>query len=102
VNDLGLGNGDTGLRRQRHGRMLDERSVNVFVVEELDDPLLAIDFNQCLGLCAAQGAATPFNDFGFESSQRIPSFNLGDNLAEFLGLRQPWQGTAFSRDVGGG
>lgn len=50
VNNLGLGDGDTGLRRQRQGRVLDERSVNVLVLEELDDPLLALDFDQSLGL----------------------------------------------------
>jgi hypothetical protein len=33
--------------------VLDERSVDVLVVEELDDPLLTLDVDKRLGLCAA-------------------------------------------------
>jgi hypothetical protein len=52
--------------------------------------------------CAAAWAATAFNDFGLTRSQGLACFNRGHHLAQFLGLRQPWQGAAFSGQVGGG
>ena len=51
MNDLGLGNGDASLSCQRHGRVLNERRVDVFVVKEFDNPLFAIDVDKRLGFC---------------------------------------------------
>lgn len=46
--DAGLGDRDAGQRGERHRRVLDKRHVDGFVVEELDDPLHAADFDERL------------------------------------------------------
>ena len=38
--------------------MLDQRHIDGFIVEELDDPLLTGNFNQCIGFSPTETAAS--------------------------------------------
>ena len=68
--------------------MLDKRRIDGLVIEKLDDPLLAGDVDERLGLGAAERAATAGNDLGFQRTYRLRGLDPGRDLTELLRIAE--------------
>src|SRR5258708_27286766 len=95
-----FGHGDAGQLGERHRRVLNERYVDGFTIEELDDPLRSANVDERLRLGPAETAAG-LEHLAFEATDRCPGADLVDDFAEFLRLLQPWQRTLGTRSVTG-